>query len=284
MEDIRTIPTPFEEVRRASAVDGGTAISDSAVLIALPRNADWVSVVPHEFVGASVAQISLNPWLTIIKTADLLASPGVEHSNELQDGDTTDVALDAWNTLANGHALYVGSWLPFRGCRVVVGSDPNNTASVLTVKYWKPGGWTDINDTDGTIQPAGTTFGQNGDVTWTIPATWTADSLKNIGDVAAPDTQFRSDFETARYTAPLYWTRWEVSAVTEATWNVAAIQPLNRSTNYPEYAEGFGFQQALDTGPDGFSCVEALLNAGDGKLIVNVATKYKKPETRRFGA
>ena len=286
MSQVKTISAPFEEIRAASTAGGGTALTTTLALITLPENADWVSCVAHNFVGALVAKVAFNPWLTVIRTADLLASVGTDLSAELQDGDTTDVVMDAFDTLANGDALYVGSWLPFRGARVTVGSDPQNTASTLTAKYWNGSGWVDLSATDGSAS-GGATFAITGNVTWTVPAAWRSASLQAIDDVseiiAAAAGAFAANFTPkAPYVAPLYWTRWEVSAATEATWNVVGLQPLNRSTLYSEYPEGFGVEMAVDAGSGGFSCVEALVDAGTGSLVVNVATRFPTVSSRRF--
>ena len=278
MSQVKTINAPFEELRRASAANGGTALSSTATLIALPEEADWVSCIAHNFVGALVAKLSFNPYLTIIRTLDLLVSEGVNLSSELQDGDTTDVAMDAFDTFANGDAIYVGSWMPFSGCKVTVGSDPQNSLSVLTVDYWNGSAWTAITETDGTETGGNTTFAQTGDVTWTVPAAWQVASLQAIDNIAATigadAAQFKSFLSKRPYIAPLYWTRWTVSAATEATWNLVGIQPLNRSTSlYSEWPEGFGPEMSITVGPDGFSCIEALVNAGSASLVVNVASR-----------
>lgn len=286
MSNVRVINAPFEELRAASAANGGTALTTTLALVALPENSDWVSCIAHNFVGALVARLSFNPWLTIVRTANLLGSEGTDISAELQDGDTTDVAMDAFTTIALSNALYVGSWLPFRGVRVTQGSDPQNTASVLTVKYWNGSAWTAVSGyTDGTIS-GGATFAITGNVIWTVPTDWTLGSLRSIGEIGASANLFNANFlSKGTYIAPLYWTRWEVSAATEATWNVVGMQPLNRSTAYAEYPEGFGVEMAADVGPNGkgLSCVEALVDAGTGNLVVNVATK---PDTadRRLAA
>ena len=115
MSNVRTIEAALQEIRAASTASGGTALTDTLGLISLPIGSDWLSITPRNFVGAAVARFAVNPWLTIIKTADLLVSEGTDLSVEAQDGDTTAMSFASMDTLANGDALYVGSWLPFRG-------------------------------------------------------------------------------------------------------------------------------------------------------------------------
>ncbi len=59
----------------------------------------------------------------------------------------------------------------------------------------------------------------------------------------------------------------------DTTVDLVTLRALNRSTTYAELPEGIAFSEAAILGPSGFSCVEALVNAGSGSLIVNAATK-----------
>lgn len=264
---VKTIPAELNELRAASTASGGTAISANLVTIAVPPGADYLSITPRNFSGAAVARVSLNPYLTIFWTND----DGVnvtEIGAELQDGDTTDVAIDSLGTIANGGAMYVGARLPFRGVEVDIGSDPNGSAGNLTVKYWSGGAWLDISDTDTT--DTGASFAVDGRVTWSVPATWTKASLKAIATVtaAAPDNNLPSS--TPNFYPELYWTRWEWSAAMDSSTDVAQMQALNRSTAYAEYVEGQTVEVMTATSEVG--CVEALTNAGSANLIVNVGT------------
>jgi hypothetical protein len=186
------------------------------------------------------------------------------YSDEFQDGDTTDVTIGEgatqFDTLANGHALYVGSRVPFRGTKVTIGTTANDVSpSVLTIKYWSvTGAWVDTGNSEGT-KSGDVCLAVDGDETWAVPANWRKESLNKIGDAA-----LRQGFAVT----PLYWTRWETSAALKASAQLKAIQPLNRSTAYTELAEGMPYQQALQNRE--FACVEALCNAGDAKLLVDV--------------
>ena len=137
-------------------------------------------------------------------------------------------------------------------------TDPNNTASVLTVNYWNGGAWTAISETDGTETGGNTAFAQDGSVTWTVPAAWARASLVAIGDTA---------LKASWSMQPLYWTRWEVSATTEATWAILQMRSLNRSTAYAELLEGQVFECGL--AGDLVACVEALTDAGTANVVVN---------------
>mgnify|MGYP001562093983 CR=1 FL=1 len=274
-----TIAAQLAEVRSCpdsdgSQVAGGPALSTTLKVLSVPLGSDWLSITPRNFVGAGVTRFALNPYLTILRTTDSLTLYGNfnDHSVELQDGDTTDVAMDAQGTAAAGDFIYVGATVPFRGVAVTVGTDPQNTASVLTVNYWN-GAWTAISETDGTETGGNTTFAQTGNVTWTVPATWTLASLQHIGDVTASAAAFRDNWTIkSSLIVPLYWTRWEFSATTEATWNVSQMKSLNRSTAYAELLEGQTFEQSIQSeGPGGFACVEALTDAGTANVVINAA-------------
>ncbi len=277
MSNVKTIEAPFEEIRAASTAGGGTVLSTTLALISLPIGGDWLTLIPRNFVTAVVAQYALNPWLTIIATTDALATPvravdGAtsvgntdDISKEMQDGDSVDYAIGGFSTAAANNYIYAGSWLPFRGAQVAL-NDKNDVAKVLTVKYpGLTGGWSDISATDGT-DSGGDSLKVDGDVTWAVPAAWKATSL-----LAQGDTTIRETWSTAN----LFWTRWEWSAgagVLDTT-DLVTMRALNRSTNYFELPEGVAFSEAAISGPSGFSCVEALVNAGSGNLIVNAATK-----------
>ena len=252
---------------------GGPALSTTLKVLSIPLGSHWLSITPRNFIGAGVARFALNPYLVIVKTSDLLVAAGnaSDHSVELQDGDTTDVQFDALDTAANGDFIYVGANVQFRGAAVRVGADPQNTASVLTVKYWN-GAWTDVSATDGTTS-GGATFAASGNVTWTVPATWTKASLQAIGDVGASAAAFRDSWAVKQpFIASLYWTRWEVSAATEATWNLSQLRALNRSTAYAELLEGQTFEQSIQSeGPGGVACVEILTDAGTASVVINSA-------------
>ena len=282
----QSIAAELTEIRAASAASGGTALTNVLGVISIPIGSEWVSITARNFSGAAVARVLLNPRLTIVVTTDALATSGVHPnqlfpnepttitdfptqviSDEMQDGDTEDFALDAIDTAANNDFIYVGAPLPFRGARITAGSDPQNTASVLTVKYPTGSGgsstgaanWTDISDTDGT-ESGGASFAQTGNVTWTVPTHWQKRSLSNLGDTIIKESWALQS---------LYWTRWEFSASTEATWNVAEIRALNRSTAYAELIDGQNIESAIDS--NSVACVEALTDDGTANLVVNVA-------------
>src|SRR3990167_2078517 len=105
------------ESRAASTASGGTALSTTLVTVGFPLGTRLVSLIPRNFAsGAVVLRYLLNPWLTVLKTQDAFATPGISYSNAAQDNDTaTDVNLDALGTLAGGDALWVGVAAPFRG-------------------------------------------------------------------------------------------------------------------------------------------------------------------------
>ena len=69
--------------------------------------------------------------------------------------------------------------------------------------------------------------------------------------------------------APLYWTRWEVSAALTPNFDIDQLRALNQSTRYSELTEG----QPLNISVPGskVSAVEAKVDAGTASLIVNVA-------------
>ena len=273
-------PAETREQRAASTASGGTALTTTLALISIPIGSQYLSITPRNFSAAVVARYTLNPFLTILATTDLLATGEQTDSTEptslcaratqnisteMQDGDTEDFDINSFDTIANFNALYVGSPLPFRGVAVDL-NNKNDTASVLTVKYISAlTVWTDISDTDGT-DDSGDTMKQDGNVTWTIPDPWVKTSLKAQGET----TRFDGPFSDS-----LYWTRWEFSVQLDSTVDLVQMRPLNRSTAYAELLSGQERELSLSSNAQ-YACVEALTNAGTAKLIVNVDAVSKE--------
>src|SRR3990167_7981445 len=141
----------FGEERLASTAGGGTALSTTAAFIRLPRYTKYISMVGRNFATAVVAKYHLNPWLTILKTADALVTAPTDYSNAGQDlsASAAGVVLSSLDTLANGDFLLVGAEFPFRGVLCDVNA-ANGTASVLTVAYRKNDDtWATTSATDG---------------------------------------------------------------------------------------------------------------------------------------
>lgn len=251
------------EARAASTAGSGTALTTTAVCIAVPSATRLLTLTPRNLTTAAVAQYAINPYLVVLKTADLLAT-ATDYSEAAQDGDaTTDVVLSSLDTIANGDCLYVGSHLPFRGVSIDVDA-ANGTASVLTVKYRKSDNtWADISATDGTAS-GGATMAIDGSVTWTVPSDWVKCALRKIGETTARIAYSGND---------LYWTRWQVSAALDSSTTLNSLMALNRSTAYAELLAGQVREIAFGKGPEGHGCIEALVPAGGGNLVVNVDTR-----------
>lgn len=260
----------INEALAASTAAGGTALSTTAVLIALLNGTTHASLIAWNFLTAVVTRYALNPYIAVLFNNDALATDPVDNSDAANDGlSSTNVTVSALTTLALGGAIYIGSHVPFRGLRAVsVGA--NGNASVLTVKYWNGTAWTDISASDGTAT-GGKTFAQSGDITWTVPTAWAKQTLRAILQsltTSIPCGQFSYDI------IPLYWLRLEVSAVLSATVTMSSLMALNRSTAYAEMLEGGLFQARVSKGVGGVASVEALCDAGTANLIVNC---YNEP-------
>jgi hypothetical protein len=259
---------PLGEERIASTTAGGTALSTTAALIRLPRVTNHITMVPRNFATAVVAKYHINPWLVILKTTDAMVTAPTDYSNAAQDlsAAAAGVVLSSLDTLANGDFVLVGSHLPIRGVLCDVNAT-NSTASVLTVHYRKSDDtWADTSATDGTINPAGTTLGADGNVTWTVPTDWKMAKLSAIY-TSAPNFPYR-DYS-------LYWTRWSVSAAIDSSVTLDRMLALNRNTaNYAELVSGQMMEQSvLHATPGGMGCIEVLTNAGTANLVVNAYTR-----------
>jgi len=257
----------YGEERVASTAGGGTALTTTAAFIRLPRITKAISIVPRNFATAVVAKYHLNPWLTILKTVDALATAPTDYSNAGQDlsAAAAGVVLSSLDTLANGDFILVGSRLPFRGVRCVANA-ANGTGSVLTVHYRKNDDtWADTSATDGTIS-GGATFAQTGNVTWTVPTDWKVASLGSI---------YTSSPMFAGRETPLYWTRWSVSVALDSSTTLDQMLAMNRNTaRYAELVSGEAREHTIMHGREGgVGCIECLTDAGTANLVVNAYAK-----------
>ena len=262
-----TLSGPLGQGKAVSTAGGGTALTTSAATVLLPFGTRQIDLSPRLFAGAAeVARFTKVPWLTVLKTTDLLAAIAnmTDYSRNAQDGSTsTDVTLSGLDTLVNGDALYVGSFEPFLG--VVVDVDAaNSNASVLTVEYRKSDDtWASITPTDGTDN-AGAAFGQDGNVTWSEPSDWIARGLADI--VTTADPRLGSLFRI-----PQFWTRWTVSAALDASSTLNSMVAMPRTT-YAEIPAGMGWQEAVICGPaagPSIAGISALVDADTASLVIN---------------
>ena len=251
----QVIPASLSELRAASTASGGTALTTTLGLISIPLGSDYLSITGRNFVGAGVARVLLNPWLSIFHTQDAGVSTA-DISDEMQDGDAVSVEFVAFPITGTGY-MYVGAEVPFLGVAVGMGTNKNATASVITVKYWASSGWVDAEDTDGTIT-GGESMSQSGNIVWAAKSAWTKASLVSIGDTLPSGCN--------KHTS-MYWTRWEWDAALD-TAAVDTMRSINRSTAYAELLEG----QTVEVGLQDrrLASVQALTDAGTASLIVNV--------------
>lgn len=281
-EDI--VPVPLGEVKVASTAGGGTALTTAASFTSLYPGTTFIRMVPRNVVTAAVIRYAFNPWLVVFKTTDALATVAnmPDGSANVQDNDTaTSLSMNAFNTFANGNALFVGSLLPFRGVRVIIGDTNSVGASDLAVKYRKDDDtWANITPSDGTDDTD--TFRQTGNVTWTVPTDWKADSIRHIQNLVGTWLAADMDATAGAVTLPdettlptyiadnrIYWTRWETSAVFDGSVTVTGMQSMNRSTTYDELEISLGMEMRVHNGLDGIGCIEHLVDAGTANLIIS---------------
>ena len=259
-----TISGGLGEVRAASTASGGTALTSTATRIVLPFGTKQITLIPRNFATAAVVKWNKNPWLTVIKTTDALATEPTDYSYEAQDGSAaTDVTLSGLSTAAALDFLYVGSHVPFSGAQIDIDA-ANGNASVLTVKYRKSDNtWADISATDGTDN-GGAAFGIDGNVTWTVPTDWITARLFDTGDT-------KLNIGVAKQ--ELYWTRWEVSVALDASTTLNSLLAINRDTAYAELIATTGWQEAVTVGPGGIASITALTDAGTANLVVDIASR-----------
>lgn len=255
------------EFRRVGAA-GGVALSTTRAMTVLPKGLNYAALVAHSFAtGATRVQYATSPYLAVLRTNDDLASV-VDESERAQDDDAaTHVTLDSFPTLANGGFLLIGAGRRFRGVVVDMDAAVNGNASVLTVEYWNGSAWQNISATDGTAL-AGATFGQDGDVTWTVPSDW---ARRRLVDIAALRAGILAKAPPPVAQAALFWTRWKVSAALDATTLVDALTALAETTKYAELLSGGSAELYGGKGIGGTAAIETLTDAGTARLNITAA-------------
>jgi hypothetical protein len=180
---------------------GLTLVTDAEIGQYEPEatNGHWKSTTwPNQRANA---KIELKTWLE----TDYSQSIGVDVADKIRDtyasdkvwgyvgggySDVTDAASDDTEDDVDLSAvfvtfgtdrLYIGNTGTFDGLDVRMLATLNAIASVLTVKYSGPSGWTSLTATDGTTT-SGKTFAQSGRITWTQPSDWQRRTLNNSAD------------------------------------------------------------------------------------------------------
>ena len=255
------------EFRSASTVSTGNVLGTTAVFIPLPYQTERVIITPTTFSTAVSVSVAVNPWLVVLKTTDNMGNLA-DYSKAAQDASTsTLVDVSALNTRANGDFLLVGSHIPFRGVYFDVhGLNAAGTATV-SVYYWNGSAWV---DTSATVTGIRTTmvWDKDGIVTWTVPAAWKPESIKELYPSFTTPKYF--------YEPKLYWTRWEVdAALADTDVTFYSMSAANRSTAYAELISGQSLSKNMYHGFGGEGCVEALANAASAYVHVNAYTSGK---------
>lgn len=252
---------PVGEVRSASTASGGTSLTTTTTRVLFPHGTSLVQLLPRNFSGASVVRVALLPYAQVLVTNDGLSSV-TDVSRSAQDGSSTSkITLSALAPLANGGAVYLGVFCPLRGLDIDVDA-PNSNASVLSCAYWNGSSWAALTLTDGTAV-GGATFAQDGLITWTPPSDAASSSFASV--VSRVSVLSKS-------TRNLYWYRFGVSALLDASVTLNGCVGLPRSTNYGELVETLGMEFRTQTSVGGHAGVEALTDAGTANLIVNCFT------------
>lgn len=267
------VPATNNELRSPGFTSGGLAGTTTVKTVGLPPGTKNISVTAHNLSTATVAQFMVNPWLTVLKTADAGAT-WTDYSEVAQnDNADSGIVLSSLNTLANGDALFIGSHVPFRGVQTDI-EDTNDTASVLTISYWNGSAWADTSNSDGT-DVAGDTLKQDGANTWTVPAAWSAASLDTIFATAGENfkgTYVKPVAGINIYVAPQYWTRWEVSVALDSSVTAHQMHSLNRSVSYAQISTTHTHEQAIHRGRGGIGSIEYRTDAGTADVNITAGS------------
>jgi hypothetical protein len=251
IDPVDAAPGDWGDIRLLTTAGGGTSIGGTAVYIPLPENkTNYLELIARDFSTSVVAQVSLLPRLTVLKTTDD-GTTFTDYSDAAQDGSaSTDVVLSSLGTLAQGDYVYVGAPRKFAGIAVDV-DGANVNAATMAVHYWSGNQWNNITPTDGTAS-GGATFGQDGNVTWTVPTNWVKKSINGV---------------------ELYWARISVSAAMDSSttqnswWAMPAFTAFEMVANEIKeiavVSGQFGVG-GLKVTSDGGGTAKIIVNAGSG--------------------
>ena len=264
---------PWGETRGIHTTAGGMAlqVDAAAVLRTVPipnGTRELEFSIRNAQSSAKSVLWAVNPSLIVLHTADALATAPTDATNKMRDGIAANVLV--LDSLGAGTPafIYVGAKIPFGGVAVNV-TAVNGTSSVLTVKYWNGSAWADISDTDGTID-SGETLAVDGNVTWTIPTSWTKKGLKDIGDTSINTFPYATE--------ELYWTRWEVSVALDSEVEITGMHALSRNTYFSEIFFDDTKKIAVNSSDlTGNTSFEAKTNAGTGNMIINAHAIHNFP-------
>ena len=129
--------------------------------------------------GAGAADRLVDRW-SPSKATRYTSGVHVDITSDVSNDTEEDVDLSTELATVANDRIYVGLDAEFDGLFVQMLDSLNAAASVLTVSYWGPTGWTALTIADGTTV-AGATFAQSGRIRWTVPANWTRRRLAGSG-------------------------------------------------------------------------------------------------------
>src|SRR5665213_521349 len=118
---------PIGEARVASTAGGGTSLSTTVALVALPIGTARVGMIARNFTTAVVVKFAVKPYLDMLRTDNNLGVTA-DYSAQGQQPGGTGITLGVLDVLGNGGSLYVGSHLPFRGVAMTFGASVNAVA------------------------------------------------------------------------------------------------------------------------------------------------------------
>jgi len=160
-----------------------------------------------------------------------------DYTSEATDKSTsTSVTLSSLSTAADGDYFYCASKYPFGGIYVDCDALNASGGGTLTGYTWE-GAWVLCTIADGTN--ATQTFARDGVITWTPPASWKPDFLKNIFPHATAAVLAELPQES------LYVIRFQTSAVLDDGVTLDEVVPVTCATAATFYPYGY-FQADTD--------------------------------------
>ncbi len=264
------------------AQDGSTDTDVTLSSLSTLANGDWLLVGAHlPFRGVycdvdgtnstASTTLAVHYWqdATTDAWADTSATDGTKSSTALdQDGLVYWTVPTDWKTVRLTD-IYTGAYLA-DGTGTFTGSPVDLTPGDNVITCSATGSCTITLPTGGygAVRAGTATISAGAGVLTTASANTV--TLSATGTIVVNIQSSAVQFTEAKL--PLYWTRWTWDKALDSSTTLNSMLSANRSTAYAELMSGQSFEERIFVGPTGVGCIEALVNAGTGNLIVNGAS------------
>lgn len=188
----------------SNAHDSGTGLSHISA-----RNYQGVQSESYTFIAVEVVSGGMpQPYLTHdgsgaaatfakdTQRTDVAASAGIfDDDGSFTEDDAPPFALTLSSLVAADDAVYIRGLQPFEGVDITINA-ANGSATTLTAKYWTGSAWAALSSVSDGTASSGASFGQTGNITWTLPTNW---AINTVNETVGYHVQltFNNNFDSS---------------------------------------------------------------------------------------